>query len=61
MGAYNHIVSSTGSSISGTSITIRIAKGLEKLEPYYAGIDQDYRSYGEDSLLPCMRGPIPEI
>lgn len=61
MGAYNPTVSSIGFLFSGASITIRIAKGLEELEPYYARIDQDYRSYGEDSLLPCMRDSIPEI
>lgn len=61
MGAYSHVVSATGLLLSGTSITICIAKGLQKLEPYYAGIEQEYCSYGEDSLLPCVRDSIPEV
>lgn len=61
MGAYKQIVSSTTLVSPKTSTTICIAKRLQKLEPYYASIDQDYRSYGEDSLLPCMRESIPKV
>lgn len=43
------------------SITICIAERLQKPEPYYAGIGQEYRSYGEYSLPPCMQDSIPEI
>lgn len=61
MRTYNKIVSCTALLLSGTSITICITEGLQKLEPYYAGIVQEYRSYGEDPLHPCMRNSIPKI